>query len=279
MSCGDWAAGRARPQSPRRRVTAGAPFVATRTRPGASAGHRASASEAVEVGRRLSPDRDRAPGDSEADLLAHQERTRQWLTPPPGEKRGLRLSKVHELLIRHGVRVPYSSLQRFAIKHCGFAERRQVTVRMAECEPGDLAEVDFGRLGHVPDPETGRKRLLWVLGVVLPSSRHQYVHTTHSQKVPDLIGGLEDAWEYFGGTPRQVILDNLRAAVTRADRYDTTSSSVPSTSTPATVASRSIRPSSGIPRGSRTPSGMSPMYGRPSSGAKNGAIATTFRTG
>jgi hypothetical protein len=175
---------------------------------------------AAEVGRRLSPARDRTPGESESDLLPHQEQITKWLTPPPGGKRGLRLTKVHELLIRRGVHVPYSSLHRFAVKHCGFAERRRITVRMAECEPGELAEVDFGRLGYVHDPQSGQRRLLWALVVVLVSSRHQYVHVTHSQKIPDLISGLEDAWEFFGGTPRRVILDNLRAAVIKADRYD-----------------------------------------------------------
>lgn len=175
---------------------------------------------AAEIGRRLHPARDRGPGESESDLLPHKEQIRKWLTPARDEKRGLRLTKVHELLIRQGIDVPYSSLHRFAIKHCGFAERRRITVRMAECEPGEIAEVDFGRLGYVPDLQSGGKRLLWALVVVLVASRHQYVHVTHSQKVPDLIGGLEDAWEFFGGAPKRVILDNLRAAVTKADRYD-----------------------------------------------------------
>jgi hypothetical protein len=175
---------------------------------------------AAEVGRRLSPAGERGPGEAETELLPHQEQIRQWLTVKPGEKRGLRLTKVHELLARRGVHVPYSSLHRFAIKHCGFAERRRITVRMAECEPGELAEVDFGRLGLVYDPESGRRRTLWALVVVLVYSRHQYVHVSHSQKLLDLIGGLEDAWAFFGGTARRVILDNLRAAVTKADRYD-----------------------------------------------------------
>lgn len=65
---------------------------------------------------------------------------------------------------------------------------------MAECEPGELAEVDFGRLGLVPDPETGRRRMAWALLVVLAHSRHQYVHITFSQKLADVINGLEDAW-------------------------------------------------------------------------------------
>jgi transposase len=175
---------------------------------------------AAEVGRRLSPAADRAAGEAESELLPHEQQIRQWLTPAPGEKRGLRLTKVHELLARRGVHVPYSSLHRFAIRHCGFAERRRITVRMAECAPGEVAEVDFGLLGLVQDPQTGRRRRLWALVVVLVSSRHQYVHVTHSQQVPDVIGGLEDAWEFFGGTPRRVIVDNLAAAINKADRYD-----------------------------------------------------------
>jgi len=175
---------------------------------------------AAEVYLRLRPSRDRAPGDAEARLLPHRERIRKWLEPGPGEKRGLRLTKVHQLLARQGVEVPYSSLHRFAVKQCGFSDRRRVTVRVAECAPGELAEVDFGRLGLVPDRATGRRRVLWALLVVLVHSRHQYIHVTHSQKLGEVIGGLEDAWAFFGGVTRRVVLDNLKAAITKADRYD-----------------------------------------------------------
>jgi hypothetical protein len=56
--------------------------------------------------------------------------------------------------------------------------------------------------------------------VTLVYSRHQYVHVSFSQTVKDLIAGLEDAWEFFGGVTARVVLDNLKAAVTKADRYD-----------------------------------------------------------
>jgi hypothetical protein len=73
----------------------------------------------------------------------------EWLTPGAGEKRGLKLTKVQRLLERQGIRIPYSSLHRFAVKHCDFGRKGRVTVRMAPCAPGELAEVDFGRLGLV----------------------------------------------------------------------------------------------------------------------------------
>jgi hypothetical protein len=56
--------------------------------------------------------------------------------------------------------------------------------------------------------------------VTLVYSRHQYGYVTHSQKLEDLIAGLDEAWEFFGGVPRRVIIDNLKAAVVKADRYE-----------------------------------------------------------
>jgi hypothetical protein len=175
---------------------------------------------AAAVAERHSPARGRGLGEIEERLLPHRERIKEWLTPDLGQKRGLRLTKVHELLGRHGLDVPYSSLHRFAVKHCGFGESQRLTVRMAEYKPGEVAEVDFGRLGLIPHPGSGVRRMLWALVVVLVFSRHEFVFVTHSQKIPDLIGGLEDAWTFFAGVPHRVVVDNLRAAVTKADRYD-----------------------------------------------------------
>lgn len=56
----------------------------------------------------------RAPGESEAQLEAHREQIRAWLAPD-ASGRGLRLSKVHQLLARGGVAIPYSSLHRYAV--------------------------------------------------------------------------------------------------------------------------------------------------------------------
>ncbi|MEX2535180.1 MAG: IS21 family transposase [Trueperaceae bacterium] len=175
---------------------------------------------AAEVYRRHRPARARDPGDTEAVLLEQQERIREWLEPVGNEKRGLRLSKVHQKLQGLGVVVPYSSLHRFAVKHCGFNDRRRWTVRLEDCKPGQYAQVDFGRLGLVPAPNGSGRKMLWGLLVVLPFSRHQYAHATHSQKLQDLIAGLEDAWENFGGVVELVNIDNLVAAVSKADRYD-----------------------------------------------------------
>ncbi len=176
---------------------------------------------AAAVAQRLrpGPPAEATSGGAAALLSPHHEQLRAWLAPEGGG-RGLRLSKVHTLLGRQGVAVPYSTLHRYVVEHCGFQDARRLTVRRAECAPGELAEVDFGRLGLVFDPETGRRRVAHALLVTLVYSRHQYVHVTFAQKIPDVIAGLEDAWAWFGGVPARVVLDNLKAAVTKADRYD-----------------------------------------------------------
>jgi transposase len=163
--------------------------------------------------------RDGEPGATENRLLPHRETLAAWLGGDTEDRHALTLTKCHDLLGRRGVAVPYSSLHRFAVKHCGFGEK-PTTVRVADVAPGELAEVDFGRLGLIHDETLGRRRVLWALVVTLVHSRHQYVHLSHSQKLADLIAGLEDAWEFFGGVTARVVVDNLRAAICRADRYD-----------------------------------------------------------
>jgi transposase len=174
---------------------------------------------AVEVGQSLRPVSDaQGLGTIEARLMPHRPTISEWVSPGDGS-RGLRLAKVRDLLVRQGVEVPYSSLHRFAVSYCGFRERQRITVRVADVGAGELAEVDYGRLGIVYDPDTGRRRVAWALLVTLGHSRHQYVHVGFNQTIPEFIGALEDAWEYFGGVPKRVVIDNLKAAVTKADRY------------------------------------------------------------
>jgi|GEM_PF-2307537 len=136
-----------------------------------------------------------------APLLPHRELLSGWL-----ETDGLSLTKAHIKLGRMGVDVTYSTLYRYARETLGFGGPK-VTVRMAQTEPGEVAQCDFGRMGLVFDPETGRDRVLHALVVTLVFSRHQYVFLTHRQDLDALIAGIEEAWEFFGGVCRRLIPD------------------------------------------------------------------------
>jgi transposase len=145
-------------------------------------------------------------------LLPHKEEIKKWM-----EKERLTLTKIHIKLVRLGIETTYSALYRFISSEIGLPSK--TTVRMGETEPGEVAEVDFGRLGLVYDPETDKKRFVYALVVTLVFSRHQYVAVSFAQKLPVLIAGMEDAWASFGGVTRRVVIDNLRAAVVKSDRY------------------------------------------------------------
>ena len=58
---------------------------------------------------------------------------------------------------------------------------------------------------------------MWALIVVLAHCRHSFVWPTFSQKLEDVIAGLEAAWAFFGGIPKYLVMDNFPAAVAGAD--------------------------------------------------------------
>ena len=109
----------------------------------------------------------------------------QWLT---GDR--LKVTRVQELLAARGCTVSYTSLRRF-IRKRNWGRRNVRTVRMADTDPGEVAEVDFGRLGMITDPATGKRKVVWALIIVLSYSRHCFVWPTHSQKLED-VGASED---------------------------------------------------------------------------------------
>ena len=128
----------------------------------------------------------------------------------------LRVTRIQELLLKQNCDVPYTSLRRFIARR-GWGKHSRDTVRLADTEPGEVAEMDFGRLGMVWDPDSGRKRLAWMMVIVLSYSRHSFVWPMFQQQLADVIEGLEAGWAFFGGIPRYLVIDNFPAAVAGAD--------------------------------------------------------------
>lgn len=85
-------------------------------------------------------------------LVAYHDEIKEWLDA------GLTAVKVGELLARKGVMVPERTLHRYAKEECGHGRGQRATVRVADGEPGDECQVDFGYLGLVYDSVTGRQR-------------------------------------------------------------------------------------------------------------------------
>jgi len=129
---------------------------------------------------------------------------------------GLSVVKIGVLLQRGGVAVPYRTLHRFCVERCGFG-RTASTVRVADGEPGTECQLDFGYLGLLADPVTGRQRKVHALIFTAAYSRHMFVWLSFTQTLAAFTAGCEAAWAFFGGVFKVLIPDNAPAIVADAD--------------------------------------------------------------
>jgi transposase len=165
------------------------------------------------------PARPNGHGAAWEALLGHEEQIRGWVTGgviDGHRQESLSIVKIEELLTRRGVVVPYRTLHRFAVERCGFRVR-DTTVRVADGEPGVECQLDFGQLGLLADPDSGRQRRVHALIFTAVLSRHMFVWLTFSQTLTAVIAGCEAAWCFFGGVFKVLIPDNLKPVVTTAD--------------------------------------------------------------
>lgn len=147
-------------------------------------------------------------------LLPHTKRIEACL------EKGLKGSKILTLLRRDGIEVGESSFYRFINTRCENYIKKNITVRLPETEPGKYSQADFGYMGMIWDEETGRTRKVHALIITLCCSRHMYVYLTFKQDIRAVIEGFEAAWGYFGGITVIVIIDNLKPAIDKSDRYN-----------------------------------------------------------
>ncbi len=155
------------------------------------------------------PRRVEAPSQDQLEPWADQ--IYRWIA-----KDRLQMTRIHELLLARGCALSYQSLRRFVLKR-NWRRPSKTTVRMADTPPGEVAEADFGRLGMITDPATGKRKAVWAMVIVLCHSRHCFVWPMQQHKLEDVIAGLEAAWAFFGGMPKYLVIDNFPAAVVGTD--------------------------------------------------------------
>ena len=90
-----------------------------------------------------------------------------------------------------------------------------------EHKAGDKMLVDFaGKKLQIVNPDTGEIEDVDVFVAVLAASQYTYVEAVASQKKDDWLKANQNAFEYFGGVTRAVVPDCLKAAVTKANKYE-----------------------------------------------------------
>ena len=117
----------------------------------------------------------------------------------------------------YGYTGSYSSVRRYVRRICPPEPR--VTVRVHSA-PGEEAQVDFGAVGKLFDPRTKRLRPAYVFVATLGYSRHQYAELVLDQKIPTWLALHRRAFESWGGVPKRIVPDNLKAALRKVSLDD-----------------------------------------------------------
>ena len=123
--------------------------------------------------------------------------------------------RIHEKLKETGLKIGYSTVKNYL---SGIKKRENIFIRI-HTPPGKEAQVDFGYIGLTPD-ETGKKRKTWVFNMKLSYSRYDYYEKVYNQKVETFIQCHINAFNYFKGVPETVRIDNLKAAILKANFYE-----------------------------------------------------------
>ena len=111
----------------------------------------------------------------------------------------------------------YSSVRRFLQS---FEEKHPTAPTILDFEPGEAAQVDFGTGPLIIDAFTGEKMKTHFFVMTLAFSRHQYAEIVTNQKVETWLGCHRRAFEFFGGVPQKLLIDNPKCAITKACYHD-----------------------------------------------------------
>lgn len=152
---------------------------------------------------------------------------RNLLMPHKDEIVGLINDKVHPLkpktayevvCARHELAVSYGTFKRFLHAHAAEFIKLNSTCRF-ETEPGDEVQIDYGKLGLLYDPLRQKKRTVYAFIATLSFSRLKFVDMVYRQDQRSFIASHLRMFDFFGGVPKRLVIDNLKSGVITPDLY------------------------------------------------------------
>lgn len=160
------------------------------------------------------------PSEIFADIVPERASTKKGSIVEPYREvveellgKGVEVQAIYQRISsRHGYSGSYDSVLRFV--HSINPSIKKVVMRI-ETPCGHQAQVDFGYAGLMYDPAIKRLRKAWCFVMTLSYSRHMYVEFVFNQDMRNWINCHIHAFEYFGGVPKEIIIDNLKAAVVK----------------------------------------------------------------
>src|SRR5437588_137135 len=167
------------------------------------------------------------------ELSLHPLTVKKWMAqssfqPRKSAKRSSKLDSFKGQIIALLERYPYSAQQILQqLQQQGYAggysilkefvrlvrPPRKPAFLMLDFAAGECAQVDWGQFGSVPVGSTRRRLSFFVM--VLCYSRMIYVEFTLSEAMDQFLSCHRHAFEFFGGVPEKVMIDNLKVGVVR----------------------------------------------------------------
>ena len=130
---------------------------------------------------------------------------------------GLSAQRIYQdLRLENAFGGSYQSVKRYVHK---VRQTDPKLVQRIEVQPGEEVQVDFGA-GPTLVGADGKKTKTWIFRVVLSHSRKAYSEAVLRQNTETFLRCLENAFRHFGGGTLTINLDNLKAAVLKADWAD-----------------------------------------------------------
>ena len=123
-----------------------------------------------------------------------------------------------DLVDKHGFTSSYQSVQRFVLKLRGAVSPEARVI--VETKPGEEGQVDYGTGPMVRDPDSGKYRRTRLFVLTLGCSRKAVRLLVFRSSARVWAELHEKAFRRLGGSPRIVVLDNLREGVLSPDFYD-----------------------------------------------------------
>ncbi len=103
-------------------------------------------------------------------------------------------------------------------RHWRAGQRRSMRQRHIA---GEKLFIDYaGPTVEIIDAATGEVRDAQIFVAVMGASSYTYAEATWTQSLPDWIASHQRTFRFFGGTPKLLVPDNLKSAVTTPSRYE-----------------------------------------------------------
>lgn len=99
-------------------------------------------------------------------------------------------------------------------------KRQQISLRQ-EHKYGDKMFVDYcGKKMVITDRVSGQEQEVEIFVSILGASQYIYVEASETQQLEDFLSSNANALAYYRGVPQGIVPDNLKSAVTIANRYE-----------------------------------------------------------